>query len=77
VRDRIPVLTASWPSMRLPAPAGTEDNGPLRVLERIFMRPMVGVVVGSFDQFAGFEACAGADECDQVGCVHRAPAGLC
>src|SRR5947207_2659936 len=35
-----------------------------------------GVVVGSFDQLAGVEAGASADEGDEVGCVHGAPAGL-
>jgi hypothetical protein len=34
------------------------------------------VLVGSFDEFAALEACAGADECDEFGCVDRAPAGL-
>jgi hypothetical protein len=28
---------------------------------------------GSFDQFAGFEACACTDECDQMRRVHRTP----
>lgn len=32
--------------------------------------------VGSFDEFAALEDGAGADECDQVGCVHRASAVL-
>jgi integrase/recombinase XerD len=35
------------------------------------------VFVGSFDELAGLEGRAGADECDQVGCVERAPAVLC
>ena len=34
---------------------------------------MVGDV--SFDELAAFEAGAGADEGDEVGCVDRAPAG--
>jgi aminopeptidase N len=38
---------------------------------------VLGLVVGSFDEFAVGEGCAGADEGDQVRCVHRAPAGLC
>ncbi len=33
--------------------------------------------VGAFDQFAVLEAGAGADEGDEVGCVHGTPAGLC
>ena len=32
--------------------------------------------VGSFDQQAFVEAGSGADECDEVGCVDRAPSGL-
>jgi integrase/recombinase XerD len=35
------------------------------------------VFVGSFDELAGLEGRAGADERDQVGCVERAPAVLC
>jgi hypothetical protein len=31
---------------------------------------------GSFDEFAGLEDGAGADECDEVGCVHCSPASL-
>jgi hypothetical protein len=34
------------------------------------------VVVGSFDEDAVVEGGAGADEGDEVGCVHGAPAGL-
>jgi hypothetical protein len=34
------------------------------------------VVGGAFDEVAGFEAGADADEGDEVGCVDRAPAGL-
>jgi hypothetical protein len=30
-----------------------------------------------FDQGAFLEPCAGADQCDQMGCVERAPPGLC
>ncbi len=37
---------------------------------------MAGVFVGSFDEFAAPEAGAGADECDEFGCVDRAPAVL-
>ena len=33
-------------------------------------------MVGSFDLFAVGEGDAGADERDQVGCVHHAPPGL-
>ena len=35
-----------------------------------------GLAVGSFDEFAGLEAGSGADERDEVGCVHGAPAVL-
>ena len=35
-----------------------------------------GLTVGSFDEFAGLEAGSGADEGDEVGCVHGAPAVL-
>ena len=35
-----------------------------------------GLAVGSFDELAGFEAGSGADEGDEVGCVHRPPAVL-
>ena len=35
-----------------------------------------GVVVGAFDESAGFEAGACADESDEVRCVDRAPAAL-
>ena len=34
------------------------------------------MLLGSFDELAGLEHGAGADERDQVGCVHGAPAGL-
>ena len=34
------------------------------------------MVVGSFDKLAVDELGAGPDECDEVGCVHGAPAGL-
>jgi hypothetical protein len=34
-------------------------------------------LVGVFDQGAFLEPCAGADQCDQMGCVERAPPGLC
>jgi hypothetical protein len=34
------------------------------------------VFVGAFDEFACFEAGAGADERDEMRCVDRAPAGL-
>ena len=35
-----------------------------------------GVFVGSFDEFAVVESGAGADERNEVGCVHGAPTGL-
>jgi hypothetical protein len=34
------------------------------------------VFVGSFDELAGVERGAGADERDEMGCVDRAPAGV-
>ena len=34
------------------------------------------MLVGSLDEFAALEACAGADKCDEFRCVDRAPAGL-
>nr|WP_219419483.1 hypothetical protein [Pseudonocardia nigra] len=33
----------------------------------------LGVLLGSFDELAGLEHCAGADEGDQMGGVDRAP----
>ena len=37
---------------------------------------MVRVFLGSFDESAGLEHRAGADEGHEVGCVYRAPARL-
>lgn len=37
---------------------------------------MVRVFLGSFDESAGLEHRAGADEGHEMGCVHRAPAHL-
>ena len=34
------------------------------------------MIIGSFDEFSGFEDGAGADERDEVWCVDGAPAGL-
>jgi hypothetical protein len=36
----------------------------------------VGLGGFTFDEDAAFEACVGADQCDQVESVHGAPAGL-
>jgi integrase/recombinase XerD len=36
----------------------------------------LGVILGSIDELAVLEHRAGADERDQMGGVHRAPAGL-
>src|SRR5262245_7932413 len=49
---------------------GSESSGRLLTGRRF------GGPVGSFDEFAVDEGGAGADESDQVGCVHRAPAVL-
>jgi hypothetical protein len=57
--------------------AGCQEKLSIPVDEDLLGGRGWGVVVGSFDEFACLEACAGADERDEVGCVHGAPAGLC
>ena len=44
---------------------------------RLLITSLLILVSGSFDQLAVDEEGAGADKGDQVGCVDRAPAGLC
>jgi integrase/recombinase XerD len=46
------------------------------VNQDLFGRCGWGVLVGSFDELAGLEAGAGADECDEVRRVHRTPTVL-
>ena len=47
-----------------------------RVSRRLLVTSLLILVVGSFDEFAVLELCAGADEGDEVGCVDCAPSGL-
>ena len=53
------------------APLGQMQQGPRDLLITSWF------LVGAFDEGAFLEPCACADQRDQVGCVERAPPGLC
>jgi len=77
LEGRVATPTGRWLScLRVVASLTSESNSQdlwIGVLRDLLI---ASCFVGSFDEFAVDEGRASTDESDQVGCVHRAPAGL-
>ena len=78
--------TGSWPGSGSASPNCPTGSRPARTRLEQLSRPVdqdrlgcfgLGLLSGSFDDFAVDEGCSGADQGDEVGCVDGAPAVLC